>query len=168
VAQATNQARCVLLGPFEQQAEASAFATSLDADKFDASIVMKSEQRQSGYWVLADPDSDNEKPLLARLKTAGIEDVWRFTKGDLAGIVSLGLYSRRSRAEGRLKAVQKKGINANIRPRFIEETAYWAQTIQLGPKEKASENLEAMFRQHQKLHYPPPECAEVANNAAIP
>lgn len=59
------------------------------------------------------------------LLDAGILDVWRFTKGDLANATSLGLFSNRAPAERHRRAVRRKCFVAEVQPRHIDETSYW-------------------------------------------
>jgi hypothetical protein len=159
---------CIRLGPFERQADAFALIGELNENSLDAAINMQVQQRQTGYWVLAETNGTSAQQLLAQLQSAGISDVWRFTKGQLAGAISLGLYTRLNRATDRLKDVQNKGIAAHIQPRIVEDTTYWIHVAYPQSDLGVVTQLEKISQRYPSLDYPPAACAAIANEAPIP
>ena len=154
--------RCLRLGPFEQQATAADVAAGLSAAGHDARLQVKIERRQSGYWVLIPPGTEDPDFVIVNLELAGIQDQWRFSKGELTGAISLGLYSGRKQAKTRQDELTDKGFDAEIRPRTVEESGYWIESNYAQGDEAAEAALEQLYREHQWLGYPPPGCEEVA------
>ncbi len=154
--------RCLRLGPFEQQATAADAAVGLSAAGHDARLQVKIGRRQSGYWVLMPPGTENPDYVIVRLEFAGIQDRWRFRKGELAGVISLGLYSDKKQAEARQDELREKGFDTEIRPRQVEESGYWIESSYAQDNKAAEAALEQVYLEHHWLGYPPPECTEVA------
>ena len=118
---------CFAFGPFEKQNEAEDVADRLDVLVVDIQGREELREKQVGYWVLIPPQRSRQaaRRKVQELMDAGIKDVWRFTKGDLANSISLGLFSNRAPAERHRRAVSRKGFAAEVRPRIIDETSYW-------------------------------------------
>jgi hypothetical protein len=154
--------RCLRLGPFEQQTTAADAAAGLSAAGHEARLQVKTERRQSGYWVLIPPGTEDPDFVIVNLELAGIQDLWRFSKGALAGAISLGLYSDRKQAKERQNELTDKGFDAEIRPRTVEESGYWIESTYAQGDETAEAALEQLYLEHHWLGYPPPECEEVA------
>lgn len=154
--------RCLRLGPFERQATAAAAAARLSAAGHDTRQQVKIERRQSGYWVLIPPGTEDPDFVVVNLELAGIHDLWRFSKGELAGAISLGLYSDGKQAAARQEELAEKGFDAEIRPRQVEESGYWIESTYARGDNTAEAAVDLVYSEHHWLAYPPPECTEVA------
>ncbi len=151
---------CVKLGPFDQEAETFNMIAVLDKSGHEASLDINRTHEQSGYWVLIPAGSDDPDFLVANLELAGVDDVWRFSKGELAGAVSLGLYSDRVRAEQRRDELTEKGFNAKIHPRQLEQLSFWIKTRYYDKDALAAAALDQLFNANPRMSYPAPQCAE--------
>ncbi len=118
---------CFAFGPFNKQNEAEDVADRLDVLVVDIQGREEIREKQVGYWVLIPTQRSRQaaRRKVQELLDAGIKDVWRFSKGDLANSISLGLFSNRAPAERHRQAVRRKGFAAEVRPRIIDETSYW-------------------------------------------
>ena len=154
---------CVLLGPFDREADASDLIAALGASGHDAAVEARTEKQQSGFWVLIPPGTEEPDFLLANLDISGFEDVWRFTKGELAGSVSLGLYSDRESAQKRVSELAEKGFAAEIRPRFLQESVYWVKSLYFDSDTAGKAALEHLYNKHPRLNFPPPPCERIAS-----
>ena len=152
--------QCVRLGPFKQRTAAMDLISELYELGHDASLQVEVEQKENGFWVLIPAGSEDPDFVVANLELAGIQDTWRFTKGQLIGAVSLGLYSDREQAQDRLQALADKGFDAEVRPRSVEISTYWVRSLY--PKDDNDGVLEPVYNKFPWLGYPPLECDEIA------
>ena len=162
VEQEQQPTRCLRLGPFEQQVAATAAEAQLTATGHQTRQQVTVERSQSGYWVLIPPGDEDPDFVIVNLELAGIQDLWRFDKGELAGAISLGLYSDSKQAMERQSELEARGFQAEIRPRQVEKPGYWIETRYADGDEAAAAALEGLYAEHSWLAYPPPECEEVA------
>jgi hypothetical protein len=167
-ADAVEETFCVRLGPLRQQIDALDLAMRLTRSGLRADVEMETNQQQSGFWVLIPPRDEEADFLITNLELVGIRDVWRFTKGELAGFVSVGLYSDRNLAGQRLKELQEKDFQGEIRPRTIEQTQFWVAITRPRGDTSADEVFEEVFNQHPSFSYPPPPCSGIAVSKEIP
>ena len=152
---------CVRLGPVGQREAAKELVLELSKLGHEAVLQVEFEQRQNGYWVLIPPGSEDPDFLIANLKLEGIQDLWRFTKGELDGAVSLGLYSAKEQARERLQELQEKGFDAEIRSRTIQTATYWVRSRIADEDGNAA--LEPVYNKFPWLGYPPKECPAIAS-----
>ena len=118
---------CFTFGAFGKQNEAEDVADRLDVLVDDIQGRQEIREKQVGYWVLIPAQGSRQaaRRKVKELLDAGVKDVWRFSKGELANSISLGLFSNRAPAERHRRAVGRKGFAAEVRPRVIDETSYW-------------------------------------------
>jgi hypothetical protein len=154
--------RCLRLGPFDRQEAASAAVDELSAAGHETRVEVEIDRSQSGYWVLIPPGNDDPDFVIVNLELAGIQDLWRFDKGELAGAISLGLFSDRKQAQARQIGLQEMGFDAEIRPRYLEKPGYWIESSYAQGDEAAEAALEQLYVEHSWLGYPPRKCEEVA------
>jgi len=160
--------KCVRLGPMEQEERAFEVITVLNDNGHRAELRVSNEKERSGYWVLIAPNGEDPDFVIANLQLAGISDVWRFTKGDLAGMISLGLYSSRDDAETRRRQLADKTFAAEIRPRLIDKYTYWVNTAYDAQAEQAVAALDKTFHENPWLEFPPSACQDIASSTENP
>lgn len=118
---------CGTLGVFEKRSQAELVSVRLLADGAKTDITAETANNQAGYWVLI-PPQENRSAAIAiakRLEEAGVTDIWRFTSGDLAHAISLGLFRDEERARTRSDKIDEMGFETEVRPRYREQTRYW-------------------------------------------
>ncbi len=154
--------RCLRLGPFEQQSMVADVMAELSAAGHDIRQQVKIERRQDGYWVLISPGTEDPVFTIVNLELAGIQDLWHFEEGELAGAISLGLFSDKKQAMARQDELKEKEFDTEIRLRQVEEPVYWIESTYAQGDEIAEAAVEQVYVEHNWLGYPPPECTEVA------
>ncbi len=117
---ATPARQCWRLGPFDSAAAAVRLAQALPPGVNRLSVEEATVSVPRGYYVLIPPLASRAQALrLEReLKEAGIEDSWVFIAGPLRNAVSLGLFNREINAQRRLRRVQSKGFEPELRVRY--------------------------------------------------
>ncbi|QJD30229.1 hypothetical protein [Methylococcus geothermalis] len=120
---------CYRLGPFAETAEARR-VLALVKDWIDRpTVTNESSESLDGYWLLY-PKADNmdeAKGNRKMLMDKGIKDVWLIDKGDMAGMISLGIFKTREEAETELLRLSKLNVRAQIRPRITQSETAWIQ-----------------------------------------
>jgi len=154
--------QCRRLGPFEEQPTAAAAAELLSTAGYETHLERRVERSKSGYWVLIPRREEDLDFVIVNLELAGIQDFWRFETGDLAGAISLGLYSDTKQAQQRQRELREKGFNAEIRSRQVKRPGYWLETSYRQGDQSAKEILDQLYIDHPWLAYPPQECEAVA------
>jgi hypothetical protein len=155
---------CMSVGPLNLQSEAEKLRLQLLAKGVKATHRSESVQEQAGFWVLIPPQKSREKAaeLVKLLKLAGITDLWRFTSGELAHAISLGLFRSMDRAVIRRKAVVAKGFAAEVRPRFREKSRHWLDFSFQGEPPLPAEAWAALLREYEDAKQGPRPCDKQA------
>ncbi|EGV50094.1 SPOR domain-containing protein [Candidatus Endoriftia persephone] len=155
---------CMSVGPLDLQSEAEKLRLQLLAKGVKATHRSESVQEQAGFWVLIPPQKSREKAaeLVERLKLAGITDLWRFTSGELAHAISLGLFRSMDRAVIRRKAVVAKGFAAEVRPRFREKSRHWLDFSFQGEPPLPAEAWAALLQEYEDAKQGPRPCDKQA------
>ncbi|MBL3589176.1 MAG: hypothetical protein JMN24_05185 [gamma proteobacterium endosymbiont of Lamellibrachia anaximandri] len=117
---------CVSIGPLPKRAMVDTLSIRLLAMDVKTRLKTESVKEQAGYWVVVPPQKDRAAAVatVTRLKGAGVTDLWRFTSGELAHAISLGLFRNEGRAEARKKLIADKGFNVEVRPRVRKQSSY--------------------------------------------
>ena len=118
---------CSTIGPLAERADADKLSLRLRTMGLQPNLNSESTNDQEGYWVMVPPQRTRAQAvaIVKRLQEAGITDLWRFTSGNLARAISLGLFRNEARAEIRRKSIADKGFNVEVRPRYRQKTKYW-------------------------------------------
>lgn len=119
--------QCMGIGVFEKRSQAELLSVQLLALGLKPEITSETRNEQAGYWVLIPPQNDREAAIdvAKRLEAVGVADLWRFTSGNLAHAISLGLFRDQERAQARRDQIVELGFDAEVRPRYRQLTQYW-------------------------------------------
>jgi hypothetical protein len=126
--------QCRTLGVFEKRSEAELISVQLRALGLNPEISAETSNSQAGFWVLI-PARANRAEAVAtakNLEEAGVTDIWRFTSGELAHAISLGLFTDLERAQARREQIASLGFAPQVRPRFRQQTNYWVSYSFIG------------------------------------
>lgn len=136
-----SQRYCAEAGPFKKKSQARAIGARL-GNAVQAEVVSRKYDEITGYWVLIPPlpDRRQAKETVARLKEAGVEDLWLFSKGEKRNAISLGLYSRQDAAREHADTIRSKGFGPEVRPSTRRATGHWL--VVTGLDQQALENLQ--------------------------
>ena len=120
-------ASCVSVGPFLEQAQADAAASSLSRLGFTARMRSATDEVRVGHWVrvpdLATPaDATN---ALAALQAAGLRDAYVITDEAPGNVVSVGVFADPRRAAEVAEAVVGAGFTPQTTERMRTLDVFW-------------------------------------------
>jgi hypothetical protein len=118
---------CASVGAFAKRSQAELLSVRLLAEGVKTDITAEASNEQAGFWVLIPPQPDRQAAIkiAEELEAAGVADLWRFTSGNLAHAISLGLFRDEERAQTRRDKIAALGFDTVVRPRYRERTLYW-------------------------------------------
>jgi len=120
---------CVAVGPFDDQAVASATAEKLRTAGVVVDVREESGQLRTGYWVHLPPFPSREaaEQVAADLGQRGAGELFIVTASEQRHAISLGLFSTPERADQRAAEVGELGYRPRIAERFREGPVYWLE-----------------------------------------
>jgi hypothetical protein len=141
---------CGRVGAFDKRTQAELLSVRMLAQGAKTEITSESSNEQAGFWVLIPPQKDRKAAIeiSKRLEAAGVSDLWRFTSGGLAHAISLGLFRDRDRAQARRDLIAEMGFDAEVRPRYREQTRYWLDYRFTGDTPLSEVRWQEISKQH--------------------
>ncbi len=141
---------CGRVGAFDKRAQAELLSVRMLAQGAKTEITSESSNEQAGFWVLIPPQKDRKAAIAIakRLEGAGVSDLWRFTSGGLAHAISLGLFRDKDRAQARRDLIAEMGFDAEVRPRYREQTRYWLDYRFTGDTPLGEARWQEISKQH--------------------
>jgi hypothetical protein len=123
----TNVKRCISVGPFRDVSEAALAATTLRGGGYDPRQRVADGDVWAGVWVYLPlpPSKAGLDSILAKLKSAGIDDALEMPGPNEGSVISLGLFSEPKRAQARVAQVQALGFNPGLADRKRTGNVYW-------------------------------------------
>lgn len=124
---------CEMVGPFANNEVANDFVERLTAIEIASSIRELELPAGPGYWVYLEPQSSRRDALrlLSELQSKRI-DSYVIPKGDLANGISLGMFSKKSLSDARVREMAAIGLTPLVEE--IERT-YRELWVMLEPGE---------------------------------
>jgi hypothetical protein len=118
---------CTAVGPFNDMASAARTAAVLSGLGLSSQQRAEEGEAVEGYWVyVGGMQSDDEVTLVVqRLEKSGFTDAHVMKESPEGHRVSVGLFSKRERADRRAQAVKHMGLNPEIAERKFPGTVYW-------------------------------------------
>ncbi len=156
--------QCGSVGPVAKRAQADQLSLRLRAIGLQPDLNTEIRNDQEGYWVLVPPQKDRRTAvrIVKRLQEAGVTDLWRFTSGDLAHAISLGLFRNESRAEIRRKSIADKGFEVEVRPRYRQKTLYWLSFTYSGDSPLKEDKWNELVDRYPTIEQRVVDCQEIA------
>jgi cell division septation protein DedD len=146
--------RCVSIGPFNDVAQKTRAASLLQQRGFTPKERTEEGDVRDGYWVYLGglKSAADETRALKTLQEAGITDAHAVPAADDGRRVSVGLFTERTRAERRARAVQHLGFSPDIVERRRSGTIYWID-LDLGSSDAAvpTEGLAAPDQRESRI-----------------
>lgn len=151
--QAPATLTCGRVGAFEKRSEAELLSVRMLAQGAKTEITSESSNEQAGFWVLIPPQQGRKAAIeiAERLEAAGVSDLWRFTSGNLAHAISLGLFRDEVRAQARRALIAEMGFDAEVRPRYRERTRYWVNYRYTGDTPLSDTRWKLISEQHPEI-----------------
>ncbi len=144
IAGSAKESVCVKIGDFESPGEAGILLQSFGLKYAQLQTSKNETDVVTGYYVIIPPSATRgiARQTVDALKTAGIVDSWIFPSGNLKHAISLGLFSKESNAQRRMKRVDSKGFSAIVLPRKKPVVNYRA-TLELDAGQAGFDGLQA-------------------------
>jgi cell division septation protein DedD len=122
-----SAARCVSIGPFDDQAGASRGALQLREKGLIPRQRVEKGEISKGFWVyIGGLKTDGEvAQVLRTLEQSHVDDAQVMPDGGDAHKVSVGLFSERERADRRAGSIQKLGLQPEVAERKLPATVFW-------------------------------------------
>jgi len=130
--------RCISVGPFVDVAQASRAAATLRSGGYEPRSRVADGEVWAGVWVYlpVPPGAAAGQQVMAKLKSAGIEDALEMPGPDDTPVISLGLFSEPRRAQARVGQAQALGFSPGIADRKRTGDVYWVD-VDLKPTDGA-------------------------------
>lgn len=124
---ATSANACAAYGPFPSDDAVQQGAARLKPLGLQVSEHLVPGKSKLGYWVYLPPFSSKREADAATvlLKRRGVADIYVVADEANRNAISLGVFSQRSGALERQKAMHKLGYHALMAERFRDEPRYW-------------------------------------------
>jgi hypothetical protein len=123
----TNVKRCISVGPFRDVSETAHAASILRGGGYDPRQRVADGEVWAGVWVYLPLPATRAaaEQVLAKLKSAGIDDALEMPGPNDGSVISLGLYSEPKRAQARVAQAQALGFNPGLADRKRNGNVYW-------------------------------------------
>lgn len=124
----TASARCVSIGPFEDEAAVTGEASLLREKGLTGRQRSQQGEVSKGFWVyIGGLNSDRDVAQVMRtLQQSHVDDAKVVdASGDDAGRVSVGLFSDRERADRRAASLRKLGLEPVVSERKVPGRVFW-------------------------------------------
>ncbi len=158
-----SQARCEVISGFSDQTEAAAFISELSALEIVGSLDIQQEQISSTWWVHLPPfqSQPEAQGVINELVSKGIDNFYMRT-GELAGGISLGVFSRQQSAQVAQAELLERGYQAAIReiPRYVSNAYVTVETSDATLVD--SQELRAFLATKTKLEVTEKLCETIA------
>jgi hypothetical protein len=126
LAQTTGK-RCYSIGPLVDDSQIAAVRTWVMAMGGDPRLRVGERRELARYWVYFPPMASREeaKARVQQMRTLGIDDLIVIPRGDMENAISLGVFSKRTTLERRLRELRTHGYEPSIVPRYRTQKASW-------------------------------------------
>lgn len=124
----TASARCVSVGPFEDEAAVAGEASLLREKGLTARQRSQNGEVSKGFWVyIGGLKSDRDVTQVMRtLQQSHVDDAKVMQdSGDDSRRVSVGLFTDRERADRRAASLKKLGLEPEVGERKVPRTVFW-------------------------------------------
>ena len=124
----TASARCVSVGPFQDESAATDEATLLREKGLTARQRSQAGEVPKGFWVyIGGLESDRDVAQVMRtLQQSHVDDAKVVEGGgDQSHRISVGLFSDRERADRRATSIKKLGLEPVVGERRVPGTVFW-------------------------------------------
>lgn len=144
---APSLAACRTIGPLDDEDRVNAVKASLQGHVGQLLVRQQVDSKNAGFVIVSNNQGSvaEAKALAAKMRAAGVDDLFVFGRGPHKGRVSLGLYRGPKMAEERVREVQAFGFAAQAMPRESKTTRYFVD-VEVGRRGNRAE-LQADVRE---------------------
>jgi hypothetical protein len=148
VVSAVPEISCQTVGPLLLEYEASELEALLAEYGYDPHQREGEVREPSGYWVyMPAMPADEARGIVSRLDAHGMDDYFIGKQNH----ISLGIFSRRDKAQYRLDEVRALGIDAILDQRYRTRTVYWLDITERGAPLLGSPIWKNILQQHTDI-----------------
>ncbi len=129
--QIENKSYCYQVGPFLSESLLDDWVVKNKVDINLLTKVSEKSKKVTGFLVYY-PQANTfqqAKKHIQLLENKGVTDFWLFRKGELKGIISLGLFATKKRAVVLQNKFLNSGLNVKIMPRYREESIWYINIL---------------------------------------
>jgi hypothetical protein len=113
---------CQTVGPLIVESDARAISELLSSQGYSPHTRVGEVREPSGYWVyMPAMEADKARRIVAELDANGMKDYFIGKQN----YISLGIFSRKDKAQSRLDQVQALGFDAILDQRYRTRSVYW-------------------------------------------
>ncbi|WP_432470593.1 efflux RND transporter periplasmic adaptor subunit [Amphritea sp. HPY] len=120
--------QCYTAGPFEDEDEARQLFAGLEVPLVEQALRNERVKQKTGYYVAVKPVTKSVADELAfdeGLKSVGVVESFKLSRGKYKGWLSLGFYNHPGTAVKLQKKLAVKGIDSKVIPLRQAVTRYW-------------------------------------------
>ncbi|HWP01098.1 MAG TPA: hypothetical protein VNL74_10825 [Methylococcus sp.] len=167
---ATPGSSCRRIGPFAEMEEARRVLALVREWTDNPVLVTEPSETVDGYWLLYPRAGSIEEGRLNRKKLIekGVKDVWLFEKGDMQGMISLGLYKTREEAEAERQRLAKIEVPIQVQPRISHAPVFWVQFDWIGPVVDLDEAMIQIRGENPAVSVPPVQSCPPISSGRMP
>jgi hypothetical protein len=161
---------CRRIGPFAEMEEARRVLALVREWIDNPVLVTEPSETVDGYWLLYPRAGSIEEGRLnrKRLIEKGVKDVWLFEKGDMQGMISLGLYKTREEAEAERQRLAKLEVPIQVQPRISHAPVFWVQFDWIGSAVELDEAMIQIRGENPAVSVPPVQsCPSIASGGIV-
>lgn len=121
------QTVCYTYGPINNRLAAVGIQAWMKEKTTKPTVRRVGVNKIQGYRVLIEGAKSEQEAIEQeqRLKTAGITDIWRITRGENKNAISMGLFSHKTNATRRAAQAVSKGFKAKIDVKKLAKERFW-------------------------------------------
>lgn len=113
---------CQTIGPFQTREQADSFISELTALGREHTLRSAQIEQPSGYWVyLPSMPRAEARRIVDELAAKGVKDYFLGRQN----FISLGVFSDKRSAEGRVRDITELGYAPRLEPRFQTREVFW-------------------------------------------
>jgi len=146
--EARQVSSCQTVGPLLEKDDATMLAAQLAAQGYASHMRTGEVRNPSGYWVYmpAMPAAEAHR-IVAELDAHGLSDYYIGKQN----YISLGIFSRKDKAQRHLDEIRKLGFDAVLDRRYRTRDVYWLDVEQGAMPLLASEAWAQIQKQHPDI-----------------
>lgn len=166
----TPASSCRRIGPFAEMEEARRVLELVREWTDHPVLITESSENVDGYWLLHPRAGSIEEGKLNRKKLIekGVKDVWLFDKGDMQGMISLGLYKTREEAEAERQRLAKLDVPIQVQPHISRSPVFWVQFDWIGPEVELDEAMIQIRGENPAVSVPPVQSCPPVSSGRMP
>jgi len=158
-----KQALCPHVGPFEAEPDATALVELLSADKYLAQVQSLEVSKEVDNWVLISARaSKRESMVLLKELQAKKIDSYLVAEGEHRNAISLGLFKKRSSAEGVKERMLAAGYESNIQTLERLTFEHWVRVDMSNESQEREDLLEKNILSEKNISFSKSLCETFA------